>query len=135
MIADDFIQWLENKGFGTVGTNLFDNFQPLDPDNCVTAYDVDAPQIDESSSLKIDQLGLQVITRNASKAQAKTIAYNIHKAFIGFGGESLVSGGNIISSTYVDQPPRNIGKDEKNRTEYSVVYNYRLQSTGDTYRL
>ena len=135
MIADDFIQWLENKGFGTVGTDLFDNFQPLSPDNCITAYDVDAPEIDESSSLKIDQLGLQVITRNASKALAKTISMNIHKAFIGFGGEPLVNDGDIISATFVDQPPRNIGKDEKNRTEYSVTYNYRLQSTGDSYRL
>lgn len=135
MIADDFIQWLENKGFGIVGTNLFDNFQPLDPDNCITAFDVDSPQIDESSSLKIDQFGLQIITRNASKAQAKTILYNIHKSFIGFGGESLVNGGNIVSAVFIDQPPRAIGKDEKNRTEYAVTYNYRLQSTGDLYRL
>lgn len=135
MIADDFIRWLQAEGFGTVGTNLFDNFQPLDPDNCITAIDDDAPQIDESSSLKIDQFGLQVITRNSSKAQAKTIAYNIHKAFMGFGGESLISGGPVVSAVFVDQPPQNMGKDNKNRTEYTVNYNCRVQSTGDKYRL
>ena len=135
MIADNFIEWLEEEGFGVVGTDLFDNFQPLSPDNCVTAFDVNAPQIDESSSLSVDLFGLQVITRNSSKAAAKELAYNIHKYFMGFGGTPLITGGSIISAVFIDQPPENLGKDEKNRTEYAVTYNCRVQSTGNKYRL
>ena len=48
---------------------------------------------------------------------------------------ALVSGGQIISAVFIDQPPENLGKDEKNRTEYTVTYNCRVQSTGNKYRL
>lgn len=135
MIANDFISWLENKGFGTVGTNLFDTFQPESPDNCITAFDVDSPGLSESSSLKVDMFGLEVIVRNSNTANGKVIAKNIHKAFMGFGGKSLVSGGDTISMVFIDQSPRGMGKDDKGRSEFTVVYDCRVQSRGDSYRL
>lgn len=135
MIANDFIKWLQAKGFGTVGTNLFDTFQPESPDNCVTAYDVDSPALSESSSLKVDMFGLEVIVRNSNTANGKAIAKNIHKAFMGFGGEPLISGGDTISMIYTDQSPRGMGKDDKGRSEFTVVYDCRVQSRGDSYRL
>lgn len=135
MIADDFIRWLESKGFGTVGVDLFDTFQPESPDNCITAFDVDSPALSESSSLKVDMFGLEVIVRNTSTSNGKAIAKNIHKTFMGFGGEPLISGGDTISMVFVDQSPRAIGKDDKGRTEFTVVYDCRVQSRGDIYRL
>jgi len=135
MIADNFIYWLENKNFGTVGTNLFDNFQPANPDNCITAFDVSAPGVVESSSLKIDMFGLQVLVRNLNSADAKNIIKMIHKKFIGFGGESLIPNGDILSMTSIGSPIQCLGKDEKNRTEWTVTYNLRVQSSNDSYRL
>jgi hypothetical protein len=135
MIANDFIKWLQSKGFGTVGTDLFDTFQPQSPNDCITAFDVDSPGLSESSSLKVDMFGLEVIVRNSNTANGKEIAKNIHKAFMGFGGESLIPGGDTISMVFIDQSPRGMGKDDKGRSEFTVVYDCRVQSRGDTYRL
>lgn len=135
MIANDFIKWLESKKFGTVGTNLFDTFQPDDPDNCITAYDVSAPGIDESSSLSVDLYGLQIIVRNTVASTAKATIKSINKKFIGFGGRPLITNGDRISSTYISAPAYCIGKDEKGRTEWTITYNVRVESKGDDYRL
>jgi hypothetical protein len=135
MIANDFIKWLQSKGFGVIGDDLFDTFQPSSPDNCITAFDVDSPGLSESSSLKVDMCGLEIIVRNSSTANGKEIAKNIHKAFMGFGGESLIPGGDTISMIFIDQSPRGMGKDDKGRSEFTVVYDCRVQSRGDTYRL
>lgn len=135
MIANDFIHWLENNGFGTCGTNLFDTIQPANPDNCITAFDDSAPSLSESSSLSVDLVGLQIIVRNSTAANAKSIIKSIHANFIGFGGSPLITGGDKITASYVDQNPRSLGKDEKGRTEWTVTYNVRVQSKNNQYRL
>ena len=135
MMSADFCQWLEDNGFGAYGTDIFDSFMPNSPDNLIMIEDVSAPNISESSSLKIDLFAIKVNVRNLVTSTARTTMRNIHKRFMGFGGESLISGGDIISMVFSDQPPYNIGKDEEARTKFTVTYNMRVQSTGDTYRL
>jgi len=136
MIADDFTDWLELKGFGTVGTNLFDNFQPDSPDNLISTYDVNAPSISESSSLSVDQYAIQVIVRNTAKSSAKNIIMSIHKKFMGFSGR-LITNGALISMVFNDTPPYSIGKDENGRHEYSAFYRMRVvtDASGNDYRL
>ena len=136
MIADNFIDWLELKGFGTVGTNLFDNFQPDSPDNLISTYDVNAPAISESSSLSVDQYAIQVIVRNTSKELAKYIIKDIHKKFMGFSGR-LIENGELISMVFNDTPPYSIGKDENGRHEYSAFYRFRVvtDASDNDYRL
>jgi hypothetical protein len=136
MIADNFTDWLELKGFGMVGTNLFDNFQPDSPDNLISTYDVNAPSISESSSLSVDQYAIQIIVRNTAKAAAKENLMNIHKKFMGFSGR-LVSGGELISMVFNDTPPYSIGKDENGRHEYSAFYRMRVvtDASDNDYRL
>ena len=136
MIADNFTDWLELKGFGTVGTNLFDNFQPDSPDNLISTYDVNAPAISESSSLSVDQYAIQVIVRNTSKELAKYIIKDIHKKFMGFSGR-LIENGELISMVFNDTPPYSIGKDENGRHEYSAFYRFRVvtDASDNDYRL
>lgn len=135
MISSDFIKWLEANSFGTEGTDIFENFQPADPNNCLTVYDVDAPEISESSSLSVDMFGIQLIARNENSLTAKNTIMNIHKAFMGFGGEKLVNtSDNIVSMVFIDQPPRSLGKDNKNRSEFEVMYNLRVESQDNQYR-
>ena len=136
MIADNFIDWLELKGFGIVGTNLFDNFQPDSPDNLISTYDVNAPAISESSSLSVDQYAIQVIVRNTSKELAKYIIKDLHKKFMGFSGR-LIENGELISMVFNDTPPYSIGKDENGRHEYSAFYRFRVvtDASDNDYRL
>ena len=135
MMSADFCQWLEDNGFGAYGTDIFDSFMPNSPDNLIMVEDVSSPNISESSSLKIDLFAIKVNVRNAVANTARTTIRNIHKKFIGFGGIPLISGGDIISMVFVDQPTYCIGKDEEARNKFTVTYNMRVQSTGDTYRL
>ncbi len=138
MIADEFCQWLENNDFGTFsdGGNIYDNFQPESPSNQITVFDYQAPSIDESSSLSVDQLGIRVLVRNTQKNEAKTILMNIHKSFIGFGGCSLIDESeNVVTASFVDIIPFGIGKDDKGRHEYTASYRLRVQTKDNKYRL
>lgn len=134
MLSNDFAKWLESKGFGIVGNDIFKNFQPSDPDNCITVYDINAPNIVESSSLSVDQLGIKVIVRNSNADNGALIMESIHSQFIGFGGQKL-AGGSKVTRTEIDLTPYCLGKDEKERTEWTVSYNIRVQHYNDTYRL
>ena len=138
MIADEFCKWLENNGFGSFSDNgnIFDNFQPNDPDNQIAVYDYQAPSIPESSSLSVDQIGIRIVVRNNQKQEAKRILMEIHKSFIGFGGASLIAeSNNIITASFVDIVPYGIGKDDNNRHEYTVSYRLRITTIENAYRL
>lgn len=140
MIADEFCKWLSNNGFGTFNDSsncdIFDNFQPDKPDNQISVYDYQAPTIDESSSLAVDQVGIRIVVRNLLKEESKRILMNIHKAFIGFGGSSLIdNSNNIVTASFVDSSPYGIGKDDNNRHEYTVSYRLRVQTQDNIYRL
>ncbi|MBN2545690.1 MAG: hypothetical protein JXB50_07835 [Spirochaetes bacterium] len=138
MIADEFCKWLENNGFGSFSDNgnIFDNFQPNDPDNQIAVYDYQAPSIPESSSLSVDQIGIRIVARNNQKQEAKRILMEIHKSFIGFGGSPLIAGSdNIVTASFVDIVPYGIGKDDNNRHEYTVSYRLRITTIENAYRL
>lgn len=135
MIAEDLMNFLGNEGFGTVNTNLFLAFMPDSPNNCLIVRDMPAPNLSESDSLSVDMYTVQIITRNENYITARDLLQSIHKRIVGFGGESLVVGGDIVSYITINTQPTSIGKDEKGRNEWSGHYNLRVQSTNDTYRL
>lgn len=135
MIAEDLMYYLETKGIGTVGTTLFWDFEPDSPDNIITVLDEEGPTIPEADSLQVDIFGVQIIVRNDNKSTAKEISKAIHKMIVGFGGESLINGGDIVSYITINTPPTSIGKDDKGRNKYSSHYNIRTQSTNDSYRI
>lgn len=136
MIGDEFAKYLESEGFGVLGTDIFHNFQPDSPDNCITTYNINAPVLAESSSLSVDNCCVQVMVRNKNEELSKTILRNIHLNFIGFGGEKLVPSSNMtITESAVDTNPYSIGKDEKGRNECTVTYRLRVQTFNNKNRL
>lgn len=136
MIGDDVVNYLNNRGIGTKGTDLFLNFQPNSPDTCITIYDETAPTLPESSCLTVDNLGIQVLVRNEDDVLCKNKSKEIHKILAGFGGESLVNGGDIVSYVTVNTSPASIGIDKVNRHEWSSHYIFRVESLeGDENRL
>ena len=134
MIAYQLLQYLENQGFGTDGVDLFCDFMPDSPENNITLYNEQAASLPESDSLAIDRFGLQVMVRNSNSNTAMEKIMQIHRLITGFGGESLIAGGNIVSYITLETSPFSLGKDEKGLNKWTGHYNIRVQSINDKYR-
>lgn len=136
MIGKDFLYWLETNGYGTKGVDIFHNFQPLKPIDCITVYDITAPTIEESSSLSVDQEAIQINVRNVDQDICNEIIEDIHLNFIGFGGEPLKKGSNkIVTMVFVDTGPHSIGKNEDSFNQWVSSYLMRVQTDNNKYRL
>jgi hypothetical protein len=134
MISTEFINYLQDEGFGTVGTDIFESLQPDNPNNCITVYNYNSPSISESSSLSVDQYAIQIIVRNVLSDNARNIIWNIHNNFMGYSG-ILPNANYFISMVFSETPPYAIGKDSKGRQEYTATYRMRVQTEGNKYRL
>ncbi len=135
MIGLEFVEYLEDTGHGTMNEDLFVGFQPDVPDNCITIYDETAPALPESQSLSVDLFGIQIIVRNTSYQNATSKLMSIHKQIVGFGGDTLITGGEQITSIEVVTPPTSIGKDTKERDEWTAHYVFRIVTKDNIYRL
>ena len=131
MIALQWAEWLQDNGHGTSGTDILVDFEQDKPDNCIFLYNESAPVLPESQALAMDLWGLQVLIRNTSASQARTKALAIHKAIIGLSGKV---GTATVDDVYVVTAPATIGRDTKNRAEWSAHYTYRMESSGDEFR-
>jgi len=135
MIAEELALYLQSKGKGTQNKDLFVDFQPDEPDDCVTVYNESTAVPNESQALSVDAFGVQILIRNTNNSSAKSKAMAIHKLLVGYGGLPFVEGGEDISVVYIETPPTTIGKDDKGRSEWSSHYRVRVVSKGDEYRL
>ncbi len=134
MIAEDLALYLQAKGLGTKDVDLFLNFQPDTPDNCVTVYDESAPGLEESHALSVDQFGVQIIVRNKTSTGARDALIAIHKNLAGYGGKRFVSGGAMVHALFITTPPSSIGMDDKGKAEWTAHYHLRVESEGDLFR-
>jgi len=135
MIAEELALYLQSKGKGTQNKDLFVDFQPDEPNDCITVYDESTSAPSESQALSVDEFGAQILIRNTNNAAARDKAMAIHKLLVGYGGLPFVEGGEDISVVYIETPPTTIGKDDKGRSEWSSHYRVRVVSKGDEYRL
>ncbi|MFA5485344.1 MAG: minor capsid protein [Candidatus Pacearchaeota archaeon] len=134
MIAEELALYLASLNHGTKNTDLFLNFQPASPSDCITVYDTSAPVIEESNALSVDQFGVQIIVRNVINTEARNKIMSIHKSLAGFGGESFIDNGAMVNAVFVASAPYNIGMDDKGRSEWTAHYYLRVASTGDLFR-
>lgn len=129
------MKYLDNQGYGTQNVDLFLGFQPNSPNNCVTFYDEGAPSLDESACLEVDLFGLQILVRNTNYDTCHSISRAIHKEIVGFGGQVLIPGGDMISYITAQTAPTSIGKDDKGLNQWSSHYYVRTMSILDDWRL
>ena len=134
-IGDQIMKYLDNQGYGTENVDLFLGFMPNGPDNCVVIYDEGAPSLDESSCLEVDLFGLQILVRNTNYDTCHSIINAIHKEVAGFGGQTLIAGGDEISYVTVQTSPTSIGKDDKGRNQWTSHYYVRATSILNDWRL
>jgi hypothetical protein len=134
-LSYEVLKYLESLNFGTEEVNLFNGFQPDDPDDCITIYDCQASPLDESDCLSVDNFGIQVLVRNTAYETASNKSIAIHRSLVGFSGELFEGGSNISYFQCKDDSPYSIGKDNKGRNEWSAYYQVRVMSIGDLHRL
>ena len=136
MIGDNVVSYLQSKGVGTRGVDLFLNFMPDSPNDCLVVYDSIAPQLPESSCLTVDNLGIQLPSRSENTVTAMQKIKEAHKIVAGLGGFALLDGGDTVSYSRVESSPHSIGVDDKNRHEWTAHYEMRVESKeGDENRL
>jgi hypothetical protein len=126
----ELLKFFEAEGYGTEGVNLFLEFQPDMPDNCITLESASAPNLLESDSLNVDNYGVHIVVRNSNCITAKNLIYSIHQKIVGFGGQKLIPSGHEVSYITTETNPTFLNKDEKNRNEYSATYNIRTMTAG-----
>lgn len=134
-IAYEICKYLESLNIGTEGIDFFVGFEPDSPVNCVTFYDEAVAGLSESSSLAVDRVGLQVLTRNSNYLSAEEKIKNIHRIIAGFGGSSLIGGGSSISYITVETSPYSLGKDKDGNNQWTAHYNVRYETENDENRL
>lgn len=108
----------------TAGTYLFENEEPSKPDDCVTIYDT-SPYRAAYLSLDTDDKvlefpSIQVRIRNTSASAASSQAWNIKSELHGLTNQS--QGGALYLGMWISSGPFSIGKDENNRSLYTVNF-------------
>lgn len=134
MVGESLTAYLEDEGIGTKADDLWLGSQPESPDDCVTVYDETAPVLDESQAFTIDTGGVQVLIRNTNYLDAKNKAKEIHQKVSGFRLDSFSEDGPWIRQTHIVTPPSSIGKDEKDRHEWSIHYSFEYLSEDNEHR-
>lgn len=123
--ASDINLHLENKLFGTRGTDIFTNFIPDSPDNLIATFDVPGPPPPHSMggtsvNPALEIHGIQINVRNVSAEQAQSKMYDIFKELDGTGGVTL----NAREYLYIEavQTPFLLDRDEKERVTFTCNF-------------
>lgn len=116
--------WLDNLGsylvtqsIGTLGTDIFNNYMPATPDNCVTLYQSGGTAPDNVASWY--NPGLQVRVRNTDQAtgrtKAKTIIDAIHD-------KTFTSSTTLFEYVRALNDPYCLGLDANKRWEWTINF-------------
>lgn len=117
--------FLQTKGFGTfnesgVGGNIFINTLPDQPDAAVGIFTTGGPGSDRLNRYGKDALQILIRTVPYDPRVGETKARQIIESLNGYNSGFLVNGGDyIVDVEAVQSGPSGIGKDAKNRFEYS----------------
>ena len=124
MIGSQIIAYLDTNGIGTTGDELFLGTQPEKPADTITIKEESSPVLPEFHVFGASACGIQVLVRNDSFSTGKAKTKAVHALLKGFSNEVFEVGGNIIRQTHIVTLPHYIGKDRKDRHEWSIHYNF-----------
>jgi len=89
-------------------------------------YDESAPVSDDSQGFAVEQWGVKVHVRGAAYAASRDLTMRIHALLAGWSG-TLPTGGPIVHQTFIMTSPSYIGRDEKERHEWTAHYMMRCE--------
>lgn len=70
MLLDDIALYLQQKGIGTIGTDIFKGQLPATPDNAIALFEY-AGEPQDLTDANLEYPGLQVLVRNKSYASGR----------------------------------------------------------------
>lgn len=131
ILTTDMAEYLENKGIGKFGVDIFEGNEPTSPDNCITLYEYAGETPDLIAGY--DYPNLQVRVRNTNYNKGRELLQRIQDILQEIGNElgeddNLVSG-LIINSTFYSaiRPIQGIiplGTDDNKRV--IIVQNFKI---------
>jgi len=125
-VALEVAEYLEDNSIGTVGVDIFVDFLPDDDNNVIAIYNTggETPDID----IPVGNPTFEVLVRNESTATAyskiTSIVNLLHQKY----NLELIADGNYYYYILLTGEINLLGKDEKQRSEYSA--NFRTQTRG-----
>lgn len=124
MIIDDIADYLVGQGLGlTLGTNFFKGYMPDDVDNCVGIFDTGG--IEPDRDIPTGDPTFQILVRNSSYAAAHTLIHSISDLLHQKRNETL--GTTYYYFIYLMGEPGSIGRDTKDRDEFSVNFHAKIR--------
>lgn len=121
--AMDIAQLLEDDTIGTQGTDLFINFMPDTPYDCIVVYDTGG--LEDNSRIAINYQTIMIKVRNKSQETAYSIIDDIRLALQSRGTETINL--NEYFAFWISTPPTFIERDTNNNSVFSM--NVRMQLT------
>lgn len=124
MIVEDIAKYLEGKGLGTFGVDIFGNAFPQDSDEGICVYDGISGISDPFCN--IDNPAIQIISRSKSSVIASDKAIQAYKLLHG----TILSqqiGNVFIYQCFSTGYPEGIGRDENGLWQWSTNYNLQIK--------
>jgi hypothetical protein len=125
---DSLTQYIaEDLGVGTVGTDVFRNHMPDQPDTCVTVSETGggAPRLEQGDNT--DTPSFQVRARSLDASTARATLQMIFQALHGL-TEQTLHGTHFKLIWALQSTPVPVGRDEKQRNDF--VLNFRAMVAG-----
>jgi len=133
MLAEELAYYLQGQGLGTydkagLSGNIFIDQLPNQPDQAIGIYHRGGAAIELGEPFA--HPALQIIVRSVTPHEGVKLAERIIESLHGVHEqEPLVEGGTlIISCTALQSVPNYLGKDSNNRWEYSVNFQFEIQT-------
>jgi len=124
MIIDDIANYIIDNGISLVlGTNFFKGYLPDDPDACVAIFDTGGAEPDKD--LPTGDPTFQILVRGSSYATAHALMQSI--ATLLHQKRNLTIESTYYYFIYLMGEPGSIGRDSKNRDEFSVNFHCKIR--------
>ena len=127
--STDLAQFLEGKGYGTIGTDLHVSYLPPKPDKCVAL--LDSGSWEEFNGLtNLEHPTVQVLVRGVRSGfqDQYQLAHDIWKELVFLTNSTRIINGTHYSGVWLMSGPIFTGYDESKRPVYSI--NFRVMRSG-----
>jgi len=121
MLLDDIAFYLQQKGIGTIGTDIFKGQLPATPDNAIALFEY-AGEPQDLTDANLEYPGLQVLVRNKSYASGRQKIEQLKNDLHGITETTINNVRYLLIQA--KQSPEALPRDENGRAIF--VVNFRI---------
>lgn len=126
MIVEEIANYIDSRGFATLGTDLFMHVSPDEPNDvmAVIEYAGDDPEfVQDQLRVDIENSRVQIVVRSSQPEVGRALAEQVYQALMDIRNDVL-SGTRILWCRPVDTPAM-IGRDDSGR--FLTTVNFRVK--------